>query len=610
MKVDPNQQCGNPECANYSSTAATCCCRTCANKVSSNIAKQINLQLSEQKLAKFIAENPQPKCKNPNCDNLCYKLPRYYKWSKFCSKECKDSCVEKRGLLSPEKKAQSMKKRQQTCQEKYGTDSTFESKEIREKIKQTCQEKYGVNSPLESKEIRDKIKQTMKEKYGVEHPFQSSELIKKAKQTLLENYGVEHPLQNQEILERMKQTNIERYGSEFCGGLSQFVQKAQQTNLLKFGTRFPATLPSSIDNRKKVCNERYGGYSSYYLNYTELGKQLMMDENFPQLVELNQTMSMTEIALTHGMSLGSIHQRFKKFNVKPKVHYTSIFHKEILSFLTDIGIDNVSINRRDIIAPYEIDICINDKLLIECNGLFWHSELNIQDKNYHLTKTIKCEQKGKELIHIWQHDWDNKRDICKSIIKSKLGLYEQRIYGRQTKIKAIDKGLEAWFVTKNHIQGYIPSVVCYGLYYNDELVSIMSFGRSRFSSSYQWELLRFCSKLNTTIVGGANKLFSHFVNNHNPETIVSHCHRHLFSGDVYANMGFTFSHFSKPSYFYTKDYRKIYNRIMFQKHKLASILEFFDESKTEWENMQENGWDRIWDCGNIVFVWSNSQIVK
>jgi hypothetical protein len=44
------------------------------------------------------------------------------------------------------------------------------------------------------------------------------------------------------------------------------------------------------------------------------------------------------------------------------------------------------------------------------------------------------------------------------------------------------------------------------------------------------------------------------------------------------------------------------SRQKFQKHKLKDKLEVFNAELTEWHNMQNNGYDRIWDCGNMVFI--------
>jgi len=43
------------------------------------------------------------------------------------------------------------------------------------------------------------------------------------------------------------------------------------------------------------------------------------------------------------------------------------------------------------------------------------------------------------------------------------------------------------------------------------------------------------------------------------------------------------------------------NRMNFQKHKLKNKIQNFNEELTEYENMLNNGYDRIWDCGNFKF---------
>ena len=50
-------------------------------------------------------------------------------------------------------------------------------------------------------------------------------------------------------------------------------------------------------------------------------------------------------------------------------------------------------------------------------------------------------------------------------------------------------------------------------------------------------------------------------------------------------------------------YCDFFHRSSYQKHKLEKLLPIFESSMTEWENMQANGYDRIWDCGNDVWVW-------
>lgn len=611
-------ECANPKCEFYISTAQTCCCRKCSNNLNSIRNAEKRKVEREARLRQFFIDNPQPKCANPECNNLCYFRERYWKWSVCCSTSCVTKYTQFIAKQDKEQYNEKIARQQQTRKESWAkmSDEERELKNLKalEKRKATFLERYGTDNVQEKPEVVEKRKKTMQMRYGVDTAFHSDAIQQKIEQTMIDKYGVIKPLQNKDIKQKQKQTNLERYGSEEVGGL--FTEQAKATTLERYGHEYYTQTDEYRKRRQDTMINRYGGCSHAYVNYTELGRELMKPENFNKIVDLNQEMSLTEIAVTHGMSLGALVQRFAAHGVQPKIHYTSMFHKQVVNFLkTECNIENIIENNRTIIAPRELDILIGS-LAIECNGLFWHSErqlletksLNIDVKSYHLNKTNECGKQGIHLIHLWQNIWDTKRDICKSIIKSNLGLYENNVYGRKTTICYVDRDQEQQFLNANHIQGYVPSAICLGLYQDAELLSVMSFGKSRFTEKYQYELLRFCNKLNTRVIGGANKLCSHFIRTYAPSSIVSYCHRHMFSGDVYRKLGFSHDHTSPPSYWYTKDYRNVYNRQKFQKHKLKDLLEKFDDQLSEWDNMIANGWDRIWDCGNDVYVWKPEMI--
>ena len=129
----------------------------------------------------------------------------------------------------------------------------------------------------------------------------------------------------------------------------------------------------------------------------------------------------------------------------------------------------------------------------------------------------------------------------------------------------------------------------------------MTFSKPRFNKDWEWELLRFCNKLNTTVVGGASKLLKGFINMYNPKNILSYADRCWSKGKLYENLGFDLIKTSPPNYWVTKNYLHREHRIKYQKHKLSKILDSFDQELTEWENLKANGYDRIWDCGNLVY---------
>ena len=182
-----------------------------------------------------------------------------------------------------------------------------------------------------------------------------------------------------------------------------------------------------------------------------------------------------------------------------------------------------------------------------------------------------------------------------------LGVYDKTVYARKCQIKEVDSKTSKEFQKAKHIQGAVNSKINLGLYYQDELVSLMTFTKCRFDKKHEWELLRFCNKLGYHIPGSASKLLSYFEENYKPTSLVSYADRRWSQGKVYEKLGFKFSHASSPNYWYWKNIEHLQSRVQFQKHKLKGLLENFDESKTEVENMKANGYNRIFDCGNLVY---------
>jgi len=284
----------------------------------------------------------------------------------------------------------------------------------------------------------------------------------------------------------------------------------------------------------------------------------------------------------------------------------SNFEDELFSFVHKIDSSAEQSNRNILDDKNELDIFIPKAHLgIECDGLHWHSE-EFKDKSYHLNKTIECESKGVRLIHIFEDEWITKQTIVKSIISNILLQSNNKIYARKCELKKVDKKEKAIFLNNNHIQGNVGSSIDIGLYFKGEIVSLMCFSPLRINLGLkpkdgEYELIRFCNKLGTNVIGGASKLFKHFIENNHPSKIISYSDNRWFKGDMYHNLGFKFLRNSSPNYYYVIN-RQRENRFKYRKDKL--IKEGFDKNKSEHEIMLERKIYRIYDCGCKVWEWN------
>ena len=308
--------------------------------------------------------------------------------------------------------------------------------------------------------------------------------------------------------------------------------------------------------------------------------------------------------------------------------------KEVVNYIKNIYSGEIIENSKQIISPKELDIYIPEhNLAIEFNGLFWHSTAALDYtktslnafKKRHLEKTKACESKNINLLHIFENEWLDpiKKEIWKSIIRYKILGVKNRYFARKLKIKILDKNNEEenYLVTKffeeNHLQGSgAIGPIRIGLFdENNELISCMTFAKSRFDKNFDYELIRFASKKDSSCVGCASKLFKYFVSNFDPKSIVSYANRRWVNknSNLYSKLGFTFVAESEPNYFYFRfdivdefGLPVLFSRNKFQKHKLKDnkfTKDFYDEKLSEFDIMTAAGFYRIYDAGQLVFHW-------
>lgn len=335
-------------------------------------------------------------------------------------------------------------------------------------------------------------------------------------------------------------------------------------------------------------------------------KEILSDKNM--LKELYKTKDLQKIAIEIGSTKATVHKAFEKLGIERKSPNSwdrpfvkiSKAHQEIVDFIKTQYVGEVLVNNRK--YGTEFDILIPEyHFAIEYNGLFYHHEEAGKDKWYHVKKTKIAEENGIRLFHVFEDQWKQNSDVIKSMISNALQCSSDKIYARQTIIQEVPKKEAISFFKDNHLQGHGSAQKIFGLFYKKELVCCISLAKPRFSKTYDWEIIRFASKLNVNVIGGFSKLIKH-IRKELRGSIITYSDRTYSAGNLYKNNGFTLIHTNPPGYWYTdKNFSKRFSRTTFTKSQLVN--KFGANPKlTEKAIMLALGFKRIWNCGTQTWV--------
>ena len=478
----------------------------------------------------------------------------------------------------------SIEKNKKTNLEKFGVEFPTQSKTIIKKREENSIKRHGEKHHMLLEKYKNKIQKTKLEKYNDKNYNNS----KKSKQTKLKKYGDE----NYNNREKSKETCLKKYNIENVSQLNNVKNKKIETTLKNYGV---INYSKSYDYKMKNIKYLLNKYENIMINKVENDDLILFCNVCNNEYKINKNILRNRI----------IYDTILCTNCNPINSFTSSGKEiQLIEFIKENYDSEIIQNSRDIIKPYELDIYLPElKLAFEFNGVYWHNEL-YKEKNYHLNKTEKCLEKGIQLVYIWEDDWNFKQEIVKSMILNKLGKTPNKIFARKCEIKETDNKLIRDFLDKNHIQGFVGSSIKIGLYYNDELVSLLCFGKKRnFMNSKsendgEYELLRFCTKLNMNVIGGASKLFKYFIKNYNYNEITTYADRSHSQGNLYETLGFEFVSKTPPNYYYVIDgMRK--HRFGFRKDVL--VKEGYDKNMTEHEIMLSRKIYRIFDSGSLKY---------
>lgn len=432
------------------------------------------------------------------------------------------------------------------------------------------------------------------------------EMIRRQKLTFQKKYKINFYPEHKDFIKKQRKTKLERYNNENYNNL----EKGRRTKYERYGNMNYVNIEKyKITCIKKYGTENYSKSNNYYNKIIKNFKLIYPDINFVNIGKLMVTIKCNKCNKEGEITKQLLYERYKRgYDTCP--HCNSIgqsnrsgHEKEISKFLTQLSISHKCSSKKELNGK-ELDIFIsNNNLAIELDGIYWHNELFVPS-DYHIKKTIGCQEKNIELIHIFEDEWLYKKEIVQSIIKNRLGKTESSIFARKCNIRIIGSNTCKNFLNNNHIQGNVNSKIRIGLYYNNELVSVMTFSKGRIlmgGKDNEWELTRFCNKINTNVIGSAGKLFSYFIKNYLPKKIISYSDIRLFNGGMYENLGFKRISQSKPNYWYVINGQR-YHRFNFRKSVL--IREGFDVNKTEKEIMFDRKIYRIYDCGHIRWEYN------
>lgn len=465
--------------------------------------------------------------------------------------------------------------------------------------KETCIKKYGGPAPACNKEIQEKSKQTCIKNFGVEFPAQNKYIKEKQNESYLKNFGKsENPEGYKSKLDKTKATCMQRYGKEFVTQTEQFKQVSKQSSNLRYNVDYPMQAKNVQEKYKNSMLAKYG-----------VSNPMKLEEVKDKLQKTNESKYGYPCTFSNPVVRKQISESIEsKYGVPwycmsqeciSKNRNGSNRNREIQDKLNKLGID------------WEAEFCIENRLfdfylpkysiLLEIDPSYTHSTIKTHwgtciSASYHEDKSNLAAKHGYRCMHIF--DWDDEDKILCSLIVDKT------LAARKCEIHTLSNEVVQPFLNTNHYQSSCRGqIVKLGLYYDEQLVEVMSFGKPRYNKNYEWELLRLCTKTHYKVIGGASKLFEYFIKLQNPSSIISYCNCSKFNGDVYYKLGMSLKSKTSPSKTWSKGKSKITDNLLRQRGYDQLFNTHYGKGSSNDELMLEHGWLPVFDCGQKVFEW-------
>jgi len=527
-------------------------------------------------------------------------------------KEVKDKISKSHleNFADPEKAEEIIKKRREGCIKKYGVDNASKAEEVREKVVKTNLKRYGAPVPAQSKDVQEKIKKTNIEKYGVNNVMKSPEIQARLKKTVNQKYGVECIGASEVVREKIQHSFQKKYGVNHPSNLQEIRDKISKSHLANFAD--PQKAKAIKEKRKKTCNKRYGAKSPLEAKVvkTKIKKTLVSrygsvnpSENLIKyrVKETNESVvswlgRQTEPKPSK-LTLQRYCQSYKDQTYFQEADLFDIVHswkeqQTMLEIACEKLFKTAHFNEKpkQIGKYYRPDFKLSSQIFLNVDGLYWHSDQQ-KNKRYHFNLRKEFEEHNLRIFQFREDELRDKPLIIKSIINNSLGKTKNKVFARKCKVQIVKQAEATDFLKENHLMGY-TNAKHLGLYHDNKLVCLLSYKQRK----HVCKIERFCSILDTNVVGGFSKLLSHLEKNYlKPEITEIHNWVDLRYGTGKHLLDKKFVAKKETLGWKWTDFNQTYNRL-----KCKANMD--NRNLTQQQHADELGWFKIYDAGQRLYV--------
>jgi very-short-patch-repair endonuclease len=397
---------------------------------------------------------------------------------------------------------------------------------------------------------------------------------KKREDMSLAKHGVKNSAQREEVRSKIRDTNIDRLQSE------KFKAQIKKTNLEKYGNENAMLVQSIIDKQKQTLLNKYGvdnimKYSDTAKKAAQKMKQTKIDKG---IIKTYDGKSRPDWAKEIGFSRSQFGKLVVAYGIDEAIKmqpFKTKLEKTFEDFLRDY---NINYNTQFRIDKKIADFQINN-LLVEVDGLYWHSDAAKIDMNYHINKKTSYEDAGYDSLFFREDEIRDKFDIVKSMVLNRLNRSE-KLFARKCQLDKLDDKAADVYFEANHLMGKGRGTA-YVLTLNGDVVAALRLKRSK---NNHYEISRFCNSKFLTVTGAFSKLLNFAIKNKNPDSVMTFIDKRYGKGHYLKNLGFSYIHIY-PSFRWTDGF------------------ETFHRLKFAGNSGYDNNLFKIYDCGQAKYLY-------